>query len=56
VGKFDVGVGTVVGGSVVLGCFACLGLFLGFLGRKIMLNLAGFMCVWHVWGVWNGGV
>jgi hypothetical protein len=46
-GKFGFVVGSVVGGSVVLGCFVGLGLFLGFLGWKILLYLVGF-CVFGI--------
>jgi hypothetical protein len=42
--------------EMVSGLFVSLGLFLGFLGRKIMLYLAGFCVFGHVKGVWNGCV
>jgi hypothetical protein len=43
--------GTVMGESVVLGWFVGLGLFLGFLSWKILLNLAGYFMFGHVEGV-----
>jgi len=43
--------GSVVGGSVVLGWFVGLGLFLGFLVWKIMLYLVGFCMFGIVEGV-----
>jgi hypothetical protein len=48
--------GSVVGGSVVLGWFVGLGLFLGFLIRKILLYLVGYCVFGHVECVVNGGV
>ena len=48
--------GIVVDGSVVLGCFVGLGLFLGFLVWIILLYLVGFCMFGIVKGVWNGCV